>query len=155
MSTTQVPTTPGGPPTATRIPSDRISSAQLEALAARVRTEGPREHMEIEQPFTGALLGSRAEVHARGRRGRDRARPRRAGGLGADELRRARAILLRFHDLVLARQDEILDLVQLESGKARRHAFEEVLDVAIVARYYANTAERTCARSAAAARCRC
>ena len=43
---------------------------------------------------------------------------------------------------MLARQDEILDLIQLESGKARKHAFEEVLDVAIVARYYANTAER-------------
>jgi len=42
MSTTEVPTTPGGPPTATRIPSTRISAAQLEALAARVRTEGPR-----------------------------------------------------------------------------------------------------------------
>src|SRR5205823_2492496 len=31
---------------------------------------------------------------------------------------------------------------QIESGKARRHALEEVLDVAIVARYYANTARR-------------
>ena len=57
MSTTEVPTTPGGPPTATRIPSSRISPAQLEALAARVRTEGPREHMEVEQPFNGELLG--------------------------------------------------------------------------------------------------
>src|SRR5687767_7169792 len=56
MSTTEVPTQPGGPPTATRIPSKRISSAQLEALAARVRTEGPREHMEIQQPFNGGLL---------------------------------------------------------------------------------------------------
>ena len=30
------------------------------------------------------------------------------------------AVLLRFHDLVLDRQDEVLDLIQLESGKARR-----------------------------------
>ena len=50
-------------------------------------------------------------------------------------------MLLRFHDLVLDRQDEVLDLIQLENGKARRHAFEEVLDVALTARYYANTAE--------------
>ena len=57
MSTTQVPTQPSGAPTATRIPSGRISSAQLEALAARVRPEGPREHMEVEQPFSGGLLG--------------------------------------------------------------------------------------------------
>ncbi|WP_239099926.1 succinic semialdehyde dehydrogenase [Phycicoccus sp. CSK15P-2] len=45
--------------------------------------------------------------------------------------------LLDLHDLVLARQSELLDLVQLESGKARAHAFEEVGDVAVVCRYYA------------------
>ncbi len=55
------------------------------------------------------------------------------------------AILRRFHDLVLARQPQLLDLVQLESGKARLHAFEEVADVAIVARHYAATARRTLA----------
>lgn len=49
-------------------------------------------------------------------------------------------VLLRFHDLVLARQDEVLDLIQLESGKARKHAFEEVLDSALVARHYARRA---------------
>ena len=46
-------------------------------------------------------------------------------------------VLLGFHDRVLARQSELLDIVQLESGKARRHAFEEVADCAIVARHYA------------------
>jgi succinate-semialdehyde dehydrogenase/glutarate-semialdehyde dehydrogenase len=53
-----------------------------------------------------------------------------------------RSTLLRFHDLVLSRQRELLDLLQLESGKARRHAFEEIIDVAVVSRYYARTAER-------------
>ena len=38
---------------------------------------------------------------------------------------------------VCERQAEVLDIIQLETGKARRHAFEEVLDTAIVARYYA------------------
>jgi succinate-semialdehyde dehydrogenase / glutarate-semialdehyde dehydrogenase len=51
-----------------------------------------------------------------------------------------RQILLNFHDLVLDRQDEILDLIQWESGKARKHAFEEVVHVAMTARYYARTA---------------
>jgi acyl-CoA reductase-like NAD-dependent aldehyde dehydrogenase len=46
-------------------------------------------------------------------------------------------IFLRFHDRLLDRQEEILDLIQLESGKARKHALEEVLDTAIVTRYYA------------------
>lgn len=47
------------------------------------------------------------------------------------------AILLRFHGLVLAHQLELLDLIQLESGKARLHAFEEIIDTCNVARHYA------------------
>ncbi|WP_433388184.1 succinic semialdehyde dehydrogenase [Micromonospora sp. KLBMP9576] len=60
---------------------------------------------------------------------------------GLPTARRA-AVLLRLHDLVLDRQAEGLDLVQLEAGKARRHAVEEVLDAAINARYYARAAAR-------------
>jgi acyl-CoA reductase-like NAD-dependent aldehyde dehydrogenase len=52
------------------------------------------------------------------------------------------AALLRLHDLVLDRQDEILDLITLESGKARKHGFDEPVHVALTARYYARTAER-------------
>ena len=47
---------------------------------------------------------------------------------------------LALHDLVLDHQHELLDLIQIESGKARAHAFEEVADVAIVARHYARRA---------------
>ena len=54
-------------------------------------------------------------------------------------VRRAR-IFLRFHDLVLERQAQLLDLIQLESGKARAHGFEEVADTAIVSRHYARRA---------------
>ncbi|OKH91823.1 succinic semialdehyde dehydrogenase [Streptomyces uncialis] len=46
------------------------------------------------------------------------------------------AVALRFHDLLLARQAEVLDLIQLETGKARLHAHEEVQAVAIAARHY-------------------
>jgi acyl-CoA reductase-like NAD-dependent aldehyde dehydrogenase len=35
-------------------------------------------------------------------------------------------VLLDFHDLVLDRRSEVMDLIQWENGKARRHAFEEV-----------------------------
>ncbi|MEV1145114.1 succinic semialdehyde dehydrogenase, partial [Micromonospora sp. NPDC049799] len=55
---------------------------------------------------------------------------------------RRAAVLLRLHDLVLDRQAEGLDLIQLEAGKARRHAVEEVLDTAINARYYARAAAK-------------
>src|SRR4051812_14285657 len=49
-------------------------------------------------------------------------------------------VFLRLHDLILQRQDEILDLIQAENGKARRDAFLEVADIANTARYYARTA---------------
>ena len=50
------------------------------------------------------------------------------------------AMLLRVHDLVFERQDEIIDLICWESGKARKHAFDEPLHIAMTARYYARTA---------------
>ncbi|WP_251153066.1 succinic semialdehyde dehydrogenase [Cellulosimicrobium sp. Marseille-Q4280] len=46
-------------------------------------------------------------------------------------------VLRRFGELVLAEQSDGLDLVQMESGKSRRSAYEEIGDVAIVTRHYA------------------
>lgn len=54
-------------------------------------------------------------------------------------------VLERFHDLVLQHRAQGLDLVQAETGKARLHALEELLDVAVTARHYARTAVRTLA----------
>jgi succinate-semialdehyde dehydrogenase / glutarate-semialdehyde dehydrogenase len=118
-----------------------VTHAGLDALVARVATTGPREVDRIEAPFTGQTLGwaphcTPDDVLAAVERSRQAHRSWSRLPLAE----RAR-VFLRFHDLVLARQNEILDIVQLESGKARRHAFEEVLDVAVVARYYAHTAE--------------
>lgn len=48
-------------------------------------------------------------------------------------------LLLKLHDVVLARQSEIADVVVLESAKARKDAFAEVLHVALTARYYGRT----------------
>ncbi len=52
------------------------------------------------------------------------------------------AAVLRLHDLILQRRDEIMDLICWESGKARIHAFDEPLHVALTARYYARTLKR-------------
>jgi succinate-semialdehyde dehydrogenase/glutarate-semialdehyde dehydrogenase len=115
---------------------------RLERLARRVIVDGERETMAVENPVTGQTLATvprctgedveAAVQRARAAQARWKLTP----------FEERRDILLRFHDLVLDRQDELLDIVQLESGKARRHAFEEILDVAIVARYYARSAER-------------
>ncbi|PRZ06986.1 succinate-semialdehyde dehydrogenase/glutarate-semialdehyde dehydrogenase [Isoptericola sp. CG 20/1183] len=45
-------------------------------------------------------------------------------------------VLDRLGTLVLDRQSEILDLIQMESGKSRRSAFEEVADIAQACRHY-------------------
>ncbi|MFI7317919.1 succinic semialdehyde dehydrogenase [Streptomyces venezuelae] len=55
-------------------------------------------------------------------------------------VRQRAAVLLRFHDLVLQRQAEVLDLIQLETGKSRLHAHEEVQAVAVAARHYGRKA---------------
>jgi acyl-CoA reductase-like NAD-dependent aldehyde dehydrogenase len=52
------------------------------------------------------------------------------------------AALLRLHDLLLDRQDELIDLVVWESGKARKDAYLEVAHLALTARYYARTAHQ-------------
>lgn len=49
-------------------------------------------------------------------------------------------VLLDFHDAVLDERDRLADLLQYEGGKARLTAVEEVLHLALTARYYARTA---------------
>ncbi|EAR24581.1 succinic semialdehyde dehydrogenase [marine actinobacterium PHSC20C1] len=56
-----------------------------------------------------------------------------------------RTVLLRAHDLLLERRDELLDLLQTETGKTRGQAFEEIFQAASVSRYYAVSAQRVLA----------
>lgn len=59
----------------------------------------------------------------------------------ATPISRRSAVILAFHDLLIDRQDEILDLIQWETGKARLHAWQEVAQVATIARHYARKAK--------------
>jgi len=124
-----------------RSATTRDVSHVLESLAKRVDAADRTRHRQITNAMTGEPLGqvphcSAPDVAAAA----GRARAVQAAWAARPIAERA-AVLLRFHDLVLRRQDEVLDLIQLENGKARRHAFEEVLDVCITARYYAHTAQ--------------
>ncbi|MEU6841092.1 succinic semialdehyde dehydrogenase [Streptomyces sp. NPDC046716] len=49
-------------------------------------------------------------------------------------------VVLAFHDLLVSRQEQVLDLIQWETGKARYHAWMEVAQVAAIARHYARRA---------------
>ena len=117
-----------------------VDPARARRLTARVVC-GPRAAAYVTHtPMTGAPLASlpmssRADVQVAIESARSAQRAWARTSMGHRE-----QILLRFHDLVLARQVELLDIVQLESGKARRHAFEEVLDCALVARHYGRRA---------------
>ncbi|CAM3309016.1 succinic semialdehyde dehydrogenase [Nocardioides dubius] len=51
-------------------------------------------------------------------------------------------LMLRLHDIVLDRAEEICDLTVWESGKARKEAYLEAYHVALTARYYARTAHK-------------
>ena len=100
-------------------------------------TTGDEETMPIEEPYTGTEL---AAVPACGEAAVDLAvgRAREAQKGWAERPAEERAgVVERFHDLLLDRQAELLDVVQLETGKARRHAYDEVMSVATTARHYA------------------
>jgi succinate-semialdehyde dehydrogenase/glutarate-semialdehyde dehydrogenase len=109
----------------------------IAGLDETVPLAGPRDRRLVRAPFTGEVIGSvpvcTAEDVALAA-----ARARTAQRSWAEtSLAQRRDISLRYHDLVLDHQEQLLDLVQIEGGKARRNAVEEVYDVAINARYYA------------------
>lgn len=106
-------------------------------LLDHATTTGDEGSMPVEEPYTGTVF---AEIPTCGGAAVDRAvgRAREAGEAWADRPAEARAAVIeRFHDLLLDRQAELLDVLQVETGKARRHAYDEVLSAATTARHYA------------------
>ncbi|MEP6479305.1 MAG: succinic semialdehyde dehydrogenase [Rhodoglobus sp.] len=97
-------------------------------------------------PFTGAVLHDLPQSSAS-----DVADAASAARVAQASWRQAgfahrRAVLLKAHDLLLERKDELLDILQTESGKTRGQAFEEVFSAASVTRYYAVSARRVLRR---------
>ncbi|MFF1398471.1 succinic semialdehyde dehydrogenase [Streptomyces sp. NPDC058287] len=121
---------------------DWLAPARIERLAARVAAAADAARVTTNAPYTGAPLAdlpvsTPADVNDAFARARIAQK-----AWAAKSLSQRKRILLRFHDLVLARQDEALDLMQAENGKTRRDAFLEVTDIAITARYYARNAAK-------------
>ena len=110
---------------------DHVASLTRRVLSTSGRTEA------VYSPLGGRPIGhvpqsSEADVAEAFRRA---ARAQQAWARTPMSVRSA--AMLRLHDLVLDRQDEIIDLIVWESGKARKHAFDEPLHIALTARYYA------------------
>ncbi|MET8778380.1 succinic semialdehyde dehydrogenase [Nocardia sp. NPDC004654] len=119
-----------------------LTSALIERLAARVTATADAERVTTNAPYTGAPLAdlpvsTPADVETAFQRARHA-----QAAWAATSMRERQQIMLRFHDLLLDRQNEVLDLMQAESGKTRRDAFLEVTDIAITARYYARSAAK-------------
>ena len=111
-------------------------------LSGLVATAPGRPTQASHAPFDGALLGevpvcNTHDVNA----AVDTARLAQRDWAGVPVAER-RAVVRRFRGLVLDREQDILDLVQAESGKSRLSAFEELADVVLTADYYERTVER-------------
>lgn len=126
MTTFDVPTTTSSP----------VSEARLVRLTALIRstsgqtrtTHSPLDGRAVAEIPVSSLTDVEAAFGA-ARTTQER--------WAKSSLAERKRILLRFHDLVLEHQDELLDLIQIESGKSRRHAFDEIAHLALTARFYA------------------
>ena len=116
-----------------------LSSSDLVRLRGLLTATGPA--MELRSPVTGQVVGelptsTPADVEV----GAQLAHRAQAEWAARSIGERAR-LLLDFHDHLLDRRDYFIDLLQ-SAGKARLSAAEEVLHVALTARYYGRTARR-------------
>ncbi|MCX4724422.1 succinic semialdehyde dehydrogenase [Streptomyces sp. NPDC090052] len=124
-------------PSGVRTAADVVTPEVVAHLTRGVVGSG---HTANHTPFTGGKLADLPESSPEDvATAFERARRAQAAWAATPARTRA-AVLLRFHDLVLSRQAEVLDLIQLETGKARLHAHEEVQAVAVAARHYGRKA---------------
>jgi succinate-semialdehyde dehydrogenase/glutarate-semialdehyde dehydrogenase len=136
------PTTDSADPAPARAATLRPGRVEADRLAQGIAVKPGRERKTVISPLNGEVIGevpigTAEDVEAAV------AECRRVQQLWTQTPVRDRAkVLLRYHDLVLEHQDELLDLIQAENGKARVWAFEEIMDQAVTARYYARLAPR-------------
>src|SRR5699024_4874708 len=111
-------------------------------LLARLGTDPRSGATSPLAPFTGESTvtlpqAGDAEVRSAFARARQQQHPWAA--VPAGERQR---VLGRLHDLILDRQQEALDLIQVEAGKSRLDAFDEISSSALVAAYYGKHSAR-------------
>lgn len=116
---------------------DAIDQALIHQLVDKIVARPRAQRETTVAPFTGKPLAklpisTPADVEAA-----YRAAARAQARWSARPVEERARTVGRIHDLILDRQSEVADLVQTESGKARRDAFEEIGDVALAARYVA------------------
>ena len=117
------------------------AAARAAELAARA-VPGHGEPAELLAPFTQEPLTALPQIgDADVRAAFERARKAQSAWAARPATERQR-IILRLHDLVLAEQAEGLDLIQVETGKTRLDAFDEIGSTALTAAYYGKRSAR-------------
>lgn len=130
------------PETSTPLADKVMSAETVRLLRSRITSSGTSGVTSGTAPFDGSPLpalpvSSADDVDVAFRTAR-----RHFPSWSATPMAHRSRILLRFHDLVFSRRAEGLDIVQLETGKARGSAAEELADVLITSRYYARSAAK-------------
>jgi len=116
-----------------------VSDALLRELEARADVASGRPTISVLSPFDEKEIGRVPEASAEDVKTAV-ARAQVAQGKWAARTSKERVdILSRFHDLLIERADTAMDLIQLEAGKARVPALEEVYDTIATTRYYIKT----------------
>ena len=136
----QAPTIPNAFMVSSHAVLDRtgVPATQFESLTERVETAASRPPLDVHTPVTEDVIGSVPECTAADvENAVERARAAQPAWERRSAAERS-AIVERFADLVTDRHERLLDVVQLETGKARSHAVEEILDVPVSCSYYAD-----------------
>ncbi len=123
---------------AERVPGDGSSTAGSSASRTGASGATAPDRLRVTAPATNEPIGS---VPACDESDVDRAveRARTAAAAWAETPVRERAAIIdRFGDLVRDRREPLLDLLQLETGKSRTTAVEELLDVPMACAYAAD-----------------
>ena len=126
--------------TATRLPAS-ITDELLARLTARVPSS-TGETWKLTEVYSGEVLTALpqsspsdvAEAFAAARRAQRE--------WATWSVARRLKVVRRFHRLLVERNETVVDLIQAESGKARRMAFEETCDPMMVAAYYLKRAPK-------------
>ena len=116
-----------------------VSSSDLVRLRGLLTATGPA--MELRSPLTGGVVGELPTSTAADVEVGAQLAHRAQAEWAARPIAERAGLLLDFHDQLLDDRDYFLDLLQ-SVGKDRLSAVNEVLHVALTARYYGRTARR-------------
>jgi succinate-semialdehyde dehydrogenase/glutarate-semialdehyde dehydrogenase len=127
---------------AEQAPRERDGGELQGLLAAGAVPEEDREWVAVESPNTGDVVGRIPQAEPADVRAAFEAAREAQSSWDERPVKARKRAALELHDLLLAHQPELLDLMQLEGGKARRDAFEDLADGVANCRHYAFRASR-------------